>query len=756
MIVIGIDFGTGNSSLAYWQGKKAHVFALHGQTNFPSDVLVKGEEIDADPAHLSAPPAGWQRVHGIKRVLLNPNTSAKAREQAIRQATARLRWLYEAFQKANPEETILSAVLTCPANASQAYRELLMEIGRAAGLPRVAIVDEPTAAGVHHGLGDSPAQDERWLVVDWGCGTCDVSLLERKARQKDLLVKCIHGDNKLGGMDMDELLRQHLAQKYAFEAALCTLWEVEALKIQLSETQSTAADLHLTNGKIVPVTLQRTELETCIAPLLERAVSLVQSALQEAHWRAGAVQHVIVTGGPLFMPLVRSVLAEATDREEEELLWEDPLTSVALGAAHLAELKRTGSILVPSKVAQSIGVRVVQDGSENAYHALIQRGEDRPVKRQVTLSTSVDLQDIVKIEIREGDNLSAEANPLLGTLDVLVRPESKGVVKVRLAVSLNESGALEALVEPLGDAASVRQVQRAGIRVIERGGEVARDTAVQDDPLDEFERATAGQELDPDSVRQLYERLKIKYHPDRQPERREYWAGRLQALDTRRDECLAEIERRVRASTLPDLDALEGKVVVDEISARRLVHCLAEGIGEEKDRPRLETLLRRYADYRRVLAAYLVSYLRQGKTNSVLQTLLTKDDRPHVGLVVLLQNVPDKPLRERHEVLKAAYRLKEERVRELLRAPDLKLDSLYQTISKEAPQATNPITGQTAPTANAPVDTSKLKVEHRNGNTYISGNTYPIKERLKALGCRWDGTTKSWYATGKIIKPEDI
>ncbi len=32
----------------------------------------------------------------------------------------------------------------------------------------------------------------------------------------------------------------------------------------------------------------------------------------------------------------------------------------------------------------------------------------------------------------------------------------------------------------------------------------------------------------------------------------------------------------------------------------------------------------------------------------------------------------------------------------------------------------------------------------------ITGNTYPVKDSLKALGCRWDGQHKVWMA------PEDV
>jgi len=34
---------------------------------------------------------------------------------------------------------------------------------------------------------------------------------------------------------------------------------------------------------------------------------------------------------------------------------------------------------------------------------------------------------------------------------------------------------------------------------------------------------------------------------------------------------------------------------------------------------------------------------------------------------------------------------------------------------------------------------------------YITGNTYPFREKLKQLGCRWDALTKSWYSENEGI-----
>ncbi len=757
MSAIGLDFGTGNSVLALMQGNQAQVFRTQTDSiGMSSDVLIDDRGlIYADPQDLPSPPPGFRRVAAIKRhLLMLPFGTGSEHEKWVTSAVARLRYLYESFL-ASRSEPIVKAVLTCPANASQVYRELLIGIGRRINLPEVDIVDEPTAAAVHHGLAEVASRYERWLVVDWGCGTCDVSLIERHKGQADLQVKAVKGDNKLGGMDMDGLLRAHLARRYSFTEQICPLWQVESVKKRLSEVDQVTETLNLEDGRSVPIAVIRPELETLIQPLLLRVQALITSALEEVHW--GDVHQVIATGGPMLMPAVRRMLAETLDRDEDELLWRDPLTSVAQGAARLAELKRSGGLVVTNQVAQSIGVRVVQGTNEDAYHQVIHRGDTRPTTGLATLTTSVDLQDVIAVEIREGDNRSAAANALLGRFNIVVRPEKKGEVKVRLGVRLGDAGAMETWVEAIGDPNALRQVQKLASLRVERGSTMTGEAELRlGDPVDEFQTWVSEGTVDPDVARQHYERLKIKYHPDRDPDHRDHWNERLAALDSAFDDFMAEVQRRIRATTLPDLpwndlQALRA-VKVDEVLAQRLVHCLARGIGGEARQSDLLVLLKRYPDYRRVLASYLFAAQR----NSVLQALLAQDDRPHVGLVVLLQNLPNKPIRERHEVLKAAYRLPVERVREILGDPNLDIAQLYVQVPQEAPQAVDPLGRTGATPAGGAVPRVPLTFDYRNGNTYVSGKTYQVKERLKELGCRWDRTNKEWYVIGKTLTEKDV
>jgi len=760
MNVVGLDFGTGNSILAEWAGLSASVFTAVGDDGVVrSDVVIDPDDaVLVDPSLLCELTGGSKVEESIKRRLIMALDKGEnnAVSYLAKLAVSRLRYIFDAYV-GSTEERVVKAVLTCPANTGQAYRGALLDIGRQIGLPSVDIVDEPTAAAVHHGLSEVANQNERWMVIDWGCGTCDVSLIERTKGSRDLKVVFVKGDNALGGLDMDRLLTEYLAGEFKFKPEDVLPYAVETIKKRLSSDGEVSTGILLTTGKIVALTCTRGELEKLIQPLLIKGKNLVGEALASVGWCEGGVERIIATGGPMLMPCVMQMIKDIADDMGADLHASDPLTSVALGAARLAEIKRVGGLVVTNKVAKSIGVRIASNRSTDAYHKVIHRGEDRPVTRPVTLATSVDLQDVIEIEIREGDNeVSAEANTLLAQLNAVVRPENKGTVKVKLQIALNDSGCMEAYMEPIGDQNTVREVQAVGIRLEKDQKETATTELRTDDPITEFKTQVLDCEADPDTARQVYERLKIKYHPDRQPEKRDHWNTRLAALDEAFIEYLSDIERCMRAASVPNLpwdesEKLDG-LIVDEVLAHRLTHCLANGIGTEDQQAKMPLLLKKYPDYRRILASYLFGI----KRNKVLQEMLAEDDRPHVGLVVLLQNIPGKPIRERHEMLKAVYRVKEAKVRELLSDPKLDLEKLYVEVPRIADAPINPMGGSGA-TAKA-----KLKYEYRGQDTVITGNTFSVKEAIKSAArnmgtsATWDGSNKAWVIKGKHITDKEI
>jgi hypothetical protein len=188
---------------------------------------------------------------------------------------------------------------------------------------------------------------------------------------------------------------------------------------------------------------------------------------------------------------------------------------------------------------------------------------------------------------------------------------------------------------------------------------------------------------------------------------------------------------------------------VDEVLANRLTHCLANKIGNGEQIQFMPGLLKQFPDYRRVVATYLFCV----KRNPVLQKIFADDDRPQVGMVVLLQNVQGKSIKERHEVLKAVYRVKEEKLREYLKAPNLDINKLFEEVPKVADVAKNPMGGRVVNT-NTTVQSGdgSIKLTYERDWTWIYGvpQDTPHAQKIRNAGFKWSGKRGAWFADHKV------
>src|ERR1700760_736431 len=102
---------------------------------------------------------------------------------------------------------IKDAVVTVPANFTDAQRQATKEAGRLAGLDVMRLINEPTAAALAYGFGRD--DDQTVAVFDFGGGTFDVSILRIRGELFEVLAS--EGDFFLGGDDLDRALAEHLA-----------------------------------------------------------------------------------------------------------------------------------------------------------------------------------------------------------------------------------------------------------------------------------------------------------------------------------------------------------------------------------------------------------------------------------------------------------------------------------------------------------------------------------------------------------------
>jgi molecular chaperone HscA len=235
---------------------------------------------------------------------------------------------------------ISGAVITVPAYFDDAQRQATKDAGRIAGLEVYRLLAEPTAAALAYGL-DRQGRGEHgeglFAIYDLGGGTFDISIL--RLRDGVFRVLATGGDSALGGDDFDRALSGHLLALAAISAPdpaqqQEVMQAARAVKEALSEQQQTS--VALTRCGLPETVVTRAQFEQLIQPLVRRTIRGCKATLQDAGVDRRELDAVVLVGGSTRVPLVRTEVGKAFDREP--LADIDPDKVVAYGAAIQADI----------------------------------------------------------------------------------------------------------------------------------------------------------------------------------------------------------------------------------------------------------------------------------------------------------------------------------------------------------------------------------------------------------------------------------
>lgn len=248
------------------------------------------------------------------------------------------------------DDKVKAAVITVPAKFTVNQKDATLEAARLAGIGQVELLQEPIAASIAYGL---KADDKNgiWMVFDFGGGTLDVALVH--VSDGIMQVFDTEGDNYLGGKNVDEaivskIILPQITRKYALDLSdneqyklLTEALKVEAEKAKHKLSYSDSDTIYLEAGDWgededgeeieLEITISRQELEDAIKPILQKAVDICKTLMLRNNIPYGKLSHLILIGGPTFMPLLRKMLREQVTENVETGI--NPMTAVATGAA---------------------------------------------------------------------------------------------------------------------------------------------------------------------------------------------------------------------------------------------------------------------------------------------------------------------------------------------------------------------------------------------------------------------------------------
>ncbi len=241
------------------------------------------------------------------------------------------------------DEEVTGAVITVPANFSDAQRQATKEAGRRAGLDVLRLVNEPTAAALAYGYGQ--AMNQRVAVFDFGGGTFDLSILKIDADIFEVLAT--DGEFFLGGDDIDQIVAEFLAAEMnrshhidprPIPSAMNRLSiAAEQIKHYLTDNDEAGGTIDGivvgTDGKSMSVDfeLTRERFNSMIEGYVQRTIEICQNVITATGLEVNDISDVIMVGGTTRIPLVRERLADFFGREPAARI--NPDEVVAHGAA---------------------------------------------------------------------------------------------------------------------------------------------------------------------------------------------------------------------------------------------------------------------------------------------------------------------------------------------------------------------------------------------------------------------------------------
>ena len=350
--VFGIDLGTTYSCIAYVNdaGRTEVIPNSDGDLTTPSvvyfedsrNVVVGQTAKDALPMSPDRVVSLVKRRMGDKDVRFEGLADAPLSPQEVSAHILR-KLVQDAQDYTRQKEPITDVVITCPAYFGFAEKEATRQAGELAGLNVRSVIPEPTAAAISYGMTEDTSRDETVLVYDLGGGTFDVTVIDVKAG--DIEVVCVDGDHDLGGANWDAEVAEWFAEQFSAEhgAKMGQLmssvetwhdWLALAERAKKSLSARTKHRTRLTHGtRRSLVELTRQEFDSITGGQLETTIMATTNVLKHARDKGrDKIDKILLVGGSTYMPQVRERLGQKFPSVADIRLL-DPNQAVAKGAA---------------------------------------------------------------------------------------------------------------------------------------------------------------------------------------------------------------------------------------------------------------------------------------------------------------------------------------------------------------------------------------------------------------------------------------
>lgn len=472
-IVVGIDLGTVNSCIAYYNNGKPEIIAnQEGARTTPSVVAYTSDQV------LVGDSARRQQITNSEKTVYCSKRFIGMKRAQVDDEAKRVSYKVEAGadgaavfavgdKKVTPEQVgaevigklkkaaedflgqnVKKAVITVPAYFDNAARQATKDAGQIAGLEVLRVINEPTSAALAYGM--DKKKDQKILILDCGGGTTDVSLLDIGDNVVEVIAT--NGDVHLGGEDFDNRIIDYIAEDFKKKEGIdlrkdklsLQRLKVEAEKAKKELSSLTEVEINVPfvtadqNGpKHLLIKITRSRFESLITDLVDKVFACADRVLEDAKKTVGEVDEVVFVGGSTRIPLIYERTKKKFGKEPNRTVNPDEI--VALGAAIQAGVLAGdhSDLLLLDVTSLSLGLETLG----GVMTVLIPRNTTIPTKKSQVFSTASDNQPAVTVRIAQGERPMFKDNQVLATFNLDgIPPARRGVPQIEVTFDIDSNG----------------------------------------------------------------------------------------------------------------------------------------------------------------------------------------------------------------------------------------------------------------------------------------------------------------------------
>ena len=360
---IGIDFGTTKTMVSRYNPSSGFVEVLklgrEGNSAIPTAIHIdsSGAFSFGDDAEdlFATDPEGYCRAFklelgedanpALSRVLSNGYTKCFTAEDltGFFLAYIKKRVMGEVASLNN----LSSCTITVPVTGGEgtAWRAALKRAAIFAGFTKIDFLTEPVAAGRAYLRDEQGVSFSRAMIVDWGGGTLDISVVSRRGDgsiKADM--RSAMGRDDIGGEEIDILFVRYLLKMWRENFGVEAFETADIIKMLKCRRVAKNAKEQLSFRETYPVRLvppksisvSQTDFNALIESFVGNAIDLAKKVLGSDKLKHEPLDVILMVGGTCQIPILKTSFKQAFPHIKIQT-WMRASEAVALGALDMPE-----------------------------------------------------------------------------------------------------------------------------------------------------------------------------------------------------------------------------------------------------------------------------------------------------------------------------------------------------------------------------------------------------------------------------------